>query len=127
VEHSKVGRQFNSGIDYRFEVCQGLAAIGADFVFDGNEIRRLEQNPETKSVGRKWLGVAKTWCSSWARMIRLDKWRHGAKGYTPSKDMCKSFRIHDRQEPVFHSHGWAEGPSETRKTFKIGKEAAQKV
>jgi hypothetical protein len=60
VEHSKVGRQFNSGIDDRFEVCQGLAAIGADFVFDGNEIRGLEQNPETESVGRKWLGVAKT-------------------------------------------------------------------
>jgi hypothetical protein len=55
-----VGRRFNSGIDYRFEVCQGLAAIGADFVFDGSEIRGLEQNPETKSVGRKWLGVAKT-------------------------------------------------------------------
>jgi hypothetical protein len=25
-------------------------------------------------------------------MIRLDKWRDGAKGCTPSKDMCNSFR-----------------------------------
>ena len=29
VEHSKVGRQFNSGIDYRFEVCQDLAIVCA--------------------------------------------------------------------------------------------------
>jgi hypothetical protein len=36
-------------------------------------------------------------------------------------------QINERQQPVFHSHGWAEGPSETPKTFKIGKEAAQKV
>ena len=28
VEHSKVGRQFNSGIDYRFEVCHSWPLYG---------------------------------------------------------------------------------------------------
>ena len=28
-----------------------------DFVFDGNEIRGLEQNPQTKPAGHKWRGV----------------------------------------------------------------------
>ena len=30
-----------------------------DFIFDGNEIRGLEQNPETKSRWHKWHGLAR--------------------------------------------------------------------
>jgi len=30
-----------------------------DFVFDSNEIRGLEQNPDTNSVGHKWFGLAR--------------------------------------------------------------------
>ena len=43
------------------------------------------------------------------------RWKH-----TPSKAMCKSFRINERQQSVFHSHGWAEGPSETRNYVMFG-------
>src|ERR1700736_6213352 len=36
---------------------------------------------------------------------------------TPSKVMRNSFRISEPQQPLFHRHGWAEGPCETHKSL----------
>src|SRR3979490_1614879 len=55
VEHAKVVEVGKERYRVRLTPKRGLRQV--DFVFDGNEIRGLEQNPETKS---RWAQMARS-------------------------------------------------------------------
>ena len=55
VENSKVVRLGADSYSVRRTAKKGLSQV--DFVFDGEEIRGLEQNPETKS---RWAQMARS-------------------------------------------------------------------
>ena len=55
VENSKVVKLGTDSYSVRRTPKRGLRQV--DFVFDGNEIRGLEQNPETKS---RWAQMARS-------------------------------------------------------------------
>jgi len=57
VENSKVVVLGGERYSVRRTPKRGLRQV--DFVFDGSEIRGLEQNPDTKSRWARWHGLAR--------------------------------------------------------------------
>lgn len=57
VENAKAVRVGGESYPVRRTPRRGLRQV--DFVFDGNKIRGLEQNPDTKSRWRSWRDPAK--------------------------------------------------------------------
>ena len=57
VENASVVELSGKRYSVRITPRKGLRQV--DFTLNGNEMRALEQNPDTNHVGHKWLGPAK--------------------------------------------------------------------
>ena len=71
VENAKVVVLGTQRYPVRRTPKRGLRQV--DFTFEGNDIRGLEQNPETKSVGHRGRGLAKGDAVSQRRSLRGER------------------------------------------------------